>query len=274
MGRVGGRQRVQVEEGSEESSGLFVQALGRGLSILALFDVEQPEWSLDEVSRKTGISKTTAYRMLRTLEYKGFLSFDGETERYHIGPAAIPVSYLAISCVAYTRQLHAHLEQLAEETGETIELAVEGRGGAVVVDHVATSHPFKANLPLGRVLRNLANSAMKILVAYQPSAARQRIIAKPQAKLTPNTVTDPRLISEELDRVVVEGLAFDIEEQNIGVSAVSAPVFGPDGELKAAVTIVTPAERFTGANRAKLSKAVVASAVELTHFFGRVTSQE
>ena len=269
MARIGGRPRSSIEGGTEETSDLFVQALARGLTILTLFDVEHSEWGLDDISRKTGISKTTAYRMLRTLEWKGFLTFEPETEFYHIGPATIPGAYLTLSYVGFARSTHPILEHLASATGDTVELAVEGKGGAVVVDQVATSHPFKPNLPLGRVLRNLTNSAMKVLVAYRPDAERQRIIKGPHIKLTPNTVTDPARLAAELNAVLREGLAYDLEEQDIGVCAVSAPVFGSDGDVKAVVTIVSPAERFGIRERKKKAEAVKNTAAELSRYLGR-----
>jgi DNA-binding IclR family transcriptional regulator len=269
MARVGGRTRIAIEGGTEEGSDLFVQALGRGLTILTLFDVEHPEWGLDEVSRRTGISKTTAYRMLRTLEWKGFLSFDPTTERYHIGPATIPVAYLTLSYVGFARLTHPILEQLASTTGETVELAVEGKGGAVVVDQVATSHPFKPNIPLGRVLRNLANSAMKVLAAYKPQAEREALIQGPHLQLTPNTVIEPAKIAAELNAVARDGLAYDFEEQDLGVCAVSSPIFGSNGEVKAVVTVVAPAERFGARERRRKTEAVKQAAAELSRLFSQ-----
>lgn len=272
MARIGGRPRGVVEGGTEESSDLFVQALARGLTILTLFDVEHPEWGLDDISRKTGISKTTAYRMLRTLEWKGFLVFDPQTELYHIGPANIPGAYLSLSYVGFSRSTHPILEHLASVTGETVELAVEGKGGAVVVDQVATSHPFKPNIPLGRVLRNMANSAMKVLAAYRPQTERDRLVHSAHLKLTPNTITDPAKIAAELNAVVREGLAYDFEEQDVGVCAVSAPIFGSDGEVKAVVTVVAPAERFGLRERKRKSEAVKNAAAELSRYLGQVAA--
>ena len=274
MARIGGRPRGSVEGGTEETSDLYVQALGRGLTILSLFDVEHSEWGLDDISRTTGISKTTAYRMLRTLEWKGFLTFDPETELYHIGPATIPGAYLALSYVGFSRSTHPILEHLASVTGETVELVVEGNGGAVVVDQVATSHPFKPNLPLGRVVRNLANSAVKVLVANGPAAERERILRGPHIKLTPHTNTDPAKIAAELNAVIREGLAYDLEEQDLGVSAVSAPVYGSDGDLKAVVTVVAPAERFGMRDRKRKAEAVKSTAAELSRFLGQIAPPE
>ena len=129
MARTGGRQRSSGGARVEEESELFVRALARGLSVLALFDIEHPEWGLNEICEQTKISKTTAYRMLRTLEAKDFLAYDAVTEKYHLGKATIPMAYLSLSYVGFVRGAHPFLEELAAITGETVELSVAGPGG-------------------------------------------------------------------------------------------------------------------------------------------------
>ncbi len=267
MARAGGRPRASLGGRSEEESELFVRALARGLSILALFDVEHPEWSLDEICRRTGVSKTTAYRVLRTLEWKEFVAFDPDAERYHLGRAMIPGAYLALSYVSFVRYTHPFLEDLAKATGETVELTVESAQGAVVVDQVATSHPFKPNLPTGRILANMANSAVRMWVATRPDEERARLLREPQVKFTPQTTTDPGELAAMLDRAAGEGVAFDLEEQDLGVCAVSAPVFGPGGDVLAVLTVVAPSDRFGAEARGKNAEAVKRKAAEMTAYF-------
>ena len=267
MVRGGGRPRASLGGHSEEESELYVQALARGLTILALFDVEHPEWSLNDIGERTGISKTTAYRMLRTLEWKGFMVFDPESERYHLGPAMIPGAYLSLSYVSFVRYTHPFLEDLAKATGETVELTVESAQGAVVVDQVATSHPFKPNLPTGRILGNMANSAVRMWVALRPEQERARLLREPQLKFTPHTTTDPKELEEMLVRAAREGVAYDLEEQDLGVCAVSAPVFAPGGDVLAVLTVVAPSDRFGPEARARNAAAVKGKAAEMTAYF-------
>jgi DNA-binding IclR family transcriptional regulator len=267
MARTGGRPRGSLGERPEEENELYVQALARGLTILALFDVEHPEWSLNDVCLRTGISKTTAYRMLRTLEWKGFVAFDADTERYHLGPAMIPGAYLSLSYVSFVRSTHPFLEDLAVSTGETVELTVESAQGAVVVDQVATSHPFKPNLPTGRILRNVANSAVRMWVATRPEEERARLLREPQIKFTPHTTTDPVELAAMLERAAADGVAYDMEEQDVGVCAVSAPVFGPGGDILAVLTVVAPSDRFGPEGQARNTEAVKKKAAEMTAYF-------
>jgi IclR family KDG regulon transcriptional repressor len=273
MARAGGRRRSSAEGRGEEENDFYVRALARGLTILALFDIEHPDWGLNEICDRSGISKTTVYRMLRTLQAKEFLAYDERTERYHLGRATIPAAYLALSSVGFVRAAHPFLEELSEATGETVELTVEGPGGAVVVDQVASKHPFRLNLPTGRVQSNMSTSSFRTQVAFRPLAEQRKILGTAQPARTPNTMTKPAEIIERMAAERVSGLAYDLEEQDLGVCAVSAPVLERDGSLKAVVTVVAPAERFGLRERKKKAEAVRNTAAKITEYLnGRAIS--
>jgi DNA-binding IclR family transcriptional regulator len=265
MARAGGRQRAAKTGELGEESDLFVRALARGLSILALFDIEHPNWGLNEISTHTKISKTTAYRMLRTMEAREVLAYDAATERYHLGRANIPLAFLALSYVGFVRSAHPFLEELAEATGETVELSVSSPAGAVIVDEVATKHPFRLNRPTGRLTDSLANSSFRLHLAYQLPAEQQKQLALPQQKRTPNTIIDPEAIVSRMEAERAAGVAFDREELDLGVCAASVPVYERDGSMKAVLTVVAPAERFVR-DEAKNVEALKSVAVKMSRY--------
>jgi IclR family acetate operon transcriptional repressor len=266
MARTGGRQRSPDNGRSEEESDFFVRALARGLAIVALFDIEHPEWSLTDICARTGMSKTTAYRMVRTLEVKDFLEHDAKTERYHLGKAGLPGAYLLMSSVGFLRSAHPFLEELARATGETVELTVGSAEGAVVVDEVATTHPFRLNRPTGRILSNMANSSFRMHVAHRPLSEQRKIIAAPRHQWTPTTAADPTELLRRLAAEKSEGLAFDMEELDLGVCAASAPVFEHDGSVKAVLSVVAPAERFGPRERRRKSEILRVTAAKMTDY--------
>lgn len=268
MARAGGRQRSSVKGLADQDSEFFVRALARGLSILALFDIEHPEWGLNEICRFTGMSKTTAYRMVRTLEAKDFLIHDPIVERYHLGGAAIPGAYLAMSYVGFVRGARPFLVRLAESTGETVEITVGSAEGAVVVDEVATTHPFRLNRPTGRMLTSIANSSFRLHTAFRPVSEQMKILRSAQHNPAPDPGADPDEIIRRMAAEREDGLAWDVEEQDRGVCAVSAPVFERDGSLKAVVTMVAPAERFGPRVRKQKAEALRSAAAELTKYLG------
>jgi len=264
MARSGGRPRSADAGRVDEESDSFVRALARGLSVLALFDIENPEWGLGAICLRTGMSKTTAYRMLRTLEAMEFVAYDVETERYHLGKAMIPGAYLTMSYVGFVRAAHPFLERLSEITGETVEFTVGAPGGAIVVDQVPSRHPFRLNLPIGRLQATTSTSSFRLYLAFRPPAEQRKVLGQRQPARTPHTMTDPEQLIERMAAERAAGLAFDIEEQDMGVCAVSAPVLERDGDLKAVLTVVAPAERFGTKERKKLAEAVQSMAAALT----------
>lgn len=272
MARTGGRRRGSGRSRLEEDGDLFVRALARGLSILALFDVEHPEWGLNAVTDRTGLSKTTAYRMLRTLEARDFLVYDPKTERYHLGGAMFPAAYLAMSYVGFVRAARPFLERLGRTTGEMVELTVGSAEGAVVVDEVPTTNPFRLNRPTGRILSSLGNSSFRLHVAYRPQAEQRRIVETFQDQSTPSSLAHPEEVMRRLAGEKDAGLAFDLEEQDQGVCAVSAPILERDGSLKAVVTIIAPAERFGARSRRTKVEALRSTVAEMTKHLAERTS--
>jgi DNA-binding IclR family transcriptional regulator len=249
-------------------SAFMVRALAKGLSILALFDAENRERTLDEIAERAGLPRMTAYRMIRTMESAWYLVRDPVTNRYHLGPALLASTYLSEGYAELAAIVRPYLRELAETTGEAATLAIEVDGVAVSVDMVDTLRPFRREVALGRIIGDTANANGKIFAAFKPPTERERVLARPRPQLTPNTITNPQALARELDRVAKEGVAFDIEERNIGTCAVAAPVRDQLGTVMAALSVVVPTGRFGLAEKKSHAEAVKASAAVLSAFLG------
>ena len=113
---------------TDKTDASVMRSLKRGLVVLAQFTVDRPEWNLTEVSRQTGLHVATTHRILRTLESEGFVTQNGSTGKYHLGPAAVRMGYLVQDHAQLARIARPYLERLAEATGETADLVVERDG--------------------------------------------------------------------------------------------------------------------------------------------------
>jgi DNA-binding IclR family transcriptional regulator len=131
---------------------------------------------------------------------------------------------------------------------------------------VPSRHPFRINLPIGRLQNTASTSAFRMHLAFVPIEQQRRYLGRKQPALTPNTMTEPEEIMERMAAERAEGLALDLEEQDLRVCAVSAPVLGPDGSLKAVLTVVAPAERFGPRERKKKAEAVKRAALRLGNY--------
>ncbi len=207
-----------------EADPLAVRALARGLSILTLFDVDHREWTIDEMTARTGLLRMTVYRMVRTLEAAQFLVRDSATNHYHLGPATLAMSYVAEDHSEFVEHARPFLEELVAETGESVTLAVPVDGTSVCVSILDSSRPFQRQVAPGRVIGDLASVHGKIFAAFASPEERARILGQPRRQHTPRTVTDPRALAEELVRIAREGVAFDEEGLFPSTCAVGCPV--------------------------------------------------
>lgn len=238
------RSEVQaMHEAAEPASAAPTRTLEKGLFLLSLFDVNHPEWTLKELREYAGLPKATTRRLIKTLEHSKWVAHDPVTGKYHLGPSARRAYYLATSDSELVRVAHPFLVELQEETTETSILSVWSTQGAIIIDTVPTSRPFKIYTAVGMPLPGVSSADAQVLIAFMPEASWDVILATPVEQRTPKTVTDAETLKERWRRIRREGVAYDWEEWNMGAPAVAAPVFDQRGELRAAMTVAMPIER-------------------------------
>ena len=262
------RGEEQPRHAATDGGGGRVRSLSRGLGILALFDAEHRDWSLDEILDRTGMPRMTAYRMVRTLRDEGYLVLDRSTAQYALGPAMLAGAYLSESYEELARMALPYLKALASETGESVTLAVEVRGVVVCADMVRSARPNRQEVAVGRIVGDTANAHGKLFAASRPSHERRRIVRGRHEQRTPNTLTDPEDLGRELLRIRQDDVAYDLEEHDLGTCAVAAPVRDQMGRLVASVAVVVPAGRFRGEARAACAEAVKRAGAALSAFLG------
>jgi len=266
----GGKRRQSAGNGPGDAGGeaFVVRALAKGLAMLGLFDAVHREWTLDEMVAELSLPRMTGYRMARTLQSAGYLVVDRQNGRYRLGPAMLAATYLSEGYAELVGIARPYLEALVQETGESATLAVDVDGVAVCVDTADSPRPHKRQVAVGRIIGDTANAHGKVYAAFMPAADRERLLAQPHERLTPRTITDPRELSEELERVRAEGVAFDMEERNLGTCAVAAPVRDQMADVIGSISVIVPTGRFGPDERDTCVRAVKAGAAALSGFLG------
>jgi DNA-binding IclR family transcriptional regulator len=254
--------------GSRETDPFQVRALARGLSILGLFDVDNREWTIDEMAEQTGLVRMTVYRMVRTLESMAFLVRDPATNRYRLGPSTLAMTYVSDDHSEFVQAARPFLEKLVKDTGESVTLAIEVDGFPVCVDIINTTRPFKRRTAPGRILGDLASVHGKIFTAFRPPEQRQAVLEHPVPRWTPHTVTDRDTLAAELDRIVEDDVAFDLEGLYPGICAVAAPVRDQSGAVIATISVVVPSGRFGPDESALCMESVKVAAASFSAYLG------
>jgi DNA-binding IclR family transcriptional regulator len=216
-----------------------VEATVRAVAILdALAD--GGEQGTTRIARRTGISPSTVSRQLGTLARLGLVEHVAETGRYRLGVRILRLASGVLGRLDVRDVARPHLEDLVDAVGETATLSIPGDRDAITVDFVPTDRYLQGVTRLGRPSVAHASSAGKVLLAFGG-------VPLPRGRLkryTPSTITDPARLAREIQRVRADGFATAVEERELGLSAIAAPVWGPGGSLVAVVALQGPTSRF------------------------------
>jgi DNA-binding IclR family transcriptional regulator len=225
-----------------------VEATVRAVAILdALADVGDA--GTTDIARRTGISASTVSRQLGTLARLGLVEHVPATGRYRLGVRVLRLANAVLGRLNLRDAARAHLEELVGEVGETATLSIPGDRDAITVDFIPTDRYLQGVTRLGRPSVGHASSAGKVLLAFgSVPVPRGRL-----RRFTPKTITDPDVLSRELDQVRRQGWAAAIEEREPGLSAIAAPVWDASGTLAAIIALQGPTSRF---DRMAIRKAV------------------
>ena len=219
-----------------------IGAAERAISVLDTL-ADGGELGTNEIARRTGMTPSTVSRQLGTLAASGLVERVPATGRYRLGLRIVHLANAILARLDVRAVARPHLEELVRRTGETATLSVPGEEDAITVDFVSSSHQIQPVSRLGRPSIAHATSAGKVMLAFS-----DRVV--PAGKLrayTPRTITDPKRLATEIGRVRERGWAEAIEEREVGLSAIAAPIRGSRGELEAILALQGPSSRFDAA---------------------------
>jgi DNA-binding IclR family transcriptional regulator len=221
-----------------------VQSLDRALDILKLLGTE-PEMRVTDLARRLEVHKSTAFRLLSTLQEHGLVEQNPTTEKYRLGYGLVRLASAVVGEIDLARASRPVLEELANRTSETVNLAILQGDQVINIDQIAAPNLVVNVNWVGKQTPLHCTSNGKVLLAFLPEAERIRLLDQPLQRFTPRTITDVKTLEKQLARVRDEGWAFTLEELEVGLNAVAAPVCGTDGLVRAAVSVAGPSYRVT-----------------------------
>ncbi|MGH9245343.1 MAG: IclR family transcriptional regulator [Acidimicrobiales bacterium] len=240
----------------------------RALAILELVAEHPGQLGVTELGRRLGVHKATAFRLVTTLSEHGLVARDPDSDKYRLGFGLIRLAGAAVASLDLVRQARPVLERLAEATQETVNLAVLDGDRVVNIDQVAGSRAVVNVNWVGQRTPLHCTSNGKILLAHLPEQPRDALLRLPLERLTANTITGPEALRTQLVQARLRGYAYTIEELEVGLNAVAAPVRDASGEVIAAVTVAGPAYRVAPRRIHGLAGEVVRAADEISRHMG------
>ncbi|HLR96008.1 MAG TPA: IclR family transcriptional regulator [Jiangellaceae bacterium] len=244
-----------------------IQSIDRAVTVLQYL-AYNGSGSVTEVSHELDVHKSTAFRILNTLVGRGLVEQHGETGEYSLGFGLVHLAQAVSVGPNLTRQAHEACQWLAEQTAETVTLSVLDGLDTVTIDQILASSSVVSRSWLGRRTPLHCTSTGKVALAHLPEVVRRRVLAGPHEQYTERTITDPAVLSTEIDQVHAEGYAFAIEELEEGLSTAAAPVRAADGSVIAAMGVTGPAYRLDADELQRISKLVREAAAQASSRLG------
>ena len=216
----------------------MAQTVDRALVILASL-AEGPA-SLEQAANRIGVHKSTALRLLRTLEEHGFVHRQSDY-RYRLGGKLFSLAQLALESIDVRVVAAPHLADLNERCGHTVHLAVYEDGEVTYVDKLESRYPVRMYSRIGKRAPLTASAVGKVLLADLPEARRREVVeALEFPAYTARSLRVPAELLAELEVVRKQGWAVDRGEYEETVNCVAVPIRGVDGRVIAACSISTP----------------------------------
>jgi DNA-binding IclR family transcriptional regulator len=217
------------------------RSLAKGLILLELFDYEQPEWGVRDLSRETGMDAATVYRLVKTLHNLGYLEQDPETQRYSLGPKIMQLASLYVHrnplpivgtkvFNLFSNRFEHNFYLATLRNYDVIYLAVlDGRGS------------IKVAVRAGGTTELHSTALGKILLAYQDDEFIQDFLIRRELEArTVRSITNPDELWRQIETIRRQGYSFNDGEQFEDIAAVGVPVRNRQDKVIAGVSLAFP----------------------------------
>ena len=241
------------------------QAALRAVRLLKLFTNERPEMSLAELSRASGLNKTTTHRLLRALQSESLIDRNPATSSYSLGAGLMALGVQALASSDLRRRVRPVLRTLARETGETATLEVPFEDSMLILDEVAGNHVLGSAGNIGTRWPIHATSTGKVWLAFDETGIDR--LGETLKPLTANTLTDKDALQPQLAEIRRRGYAITVDEIEEGFTAVATIIRGVLGDVQGALSIGGPTQRLTAARRNELGTVLSRAAQRLNPEF-------
>ncbi|MFV2118737.1 IclR family transcriptional regulator [Streptomyces sp. Act-28] len=247
-----------------------VQSVDRAVSVLEIL-ARRGEAGVSEVAAEIDVHKSTAFRLLGALEARGLVEQTAERGKYRLGFGILRLAGAVTGRLDITQQGRTVCERLSEEIGETVNIAVLQEHYAVNLYQVRGPGAVGTHNWVGQLTPVYATSSGKVLLAHLPAKERADVLAEVEVrKLTPRTLTVRTELEEDLAGARARGYAVTLEELEIGLHAVAAPIRSRDGGVVAALSASGPAYRFTEERIHAVAPVLIDGAQEISRRMGHL----
>jgi DNA-binding IclR family transcriptional regulator len=249
---------------SETASG--VQSVDRALRILEIL-ARSGECGVTEVAAALEVHKSTAFRLVATLEQHGLVEQVEGRGKYRLGVGLLRLAGATSARLDVVQEARPLCKQLAAATGETINLATLSGNSALYLDQVAGPSALQPHNWVGQHIPLHATSNGKVLMAWLDTTDLKELLQRLPA-YTGATITSKAGLRKELEEVRETGYAVAVDELEVGLTAIAAPVRNAHGDVICSMSVSGPTFRLSTERVQQVLPMLLDAADELSHRLG------
>ena len=229
-----------------EKANYTIQSVSHALDILESFTRTEDELGVTELSTRLGLHKNNVFRLLATLESRGYIEQNKSSENYRLGPKTLQIGAIFFEQRECRRQARPYLENLMAASGETAVVAVLRGNKVIYMDSVETTKTVRATSRIGAMHPAHCTAVGKAQLAALLVVEIERLY--PEMNLTPLTdksIKTRDVLLNELKKIAEKGYAFENEEADLDVRSIAVPIRDFSRNVIGAAGIIAPSHRLT-----------------------------
>lgn len=225
-----------LESGQEKSGDGGVRAVDRALDILLAFKAGDHQLSASDLLKRVGLTRPTLYRLLHTLENKGFLVSTGDPQRFALGPSVAQLAHVWTSSLDIATIAQPMLRRLWNETGETVALLLHQGSHRVYVAELPSTQPLSFRRGVGYSERVTHGASGRVILAHLQ--VPESYVSEEERKSL-----DLKAFQLRLEKIRTQGFEVSRDELIKGAVAVAVPFFLGDGRVMGSLAVFGPGVR-------------------------------
>lgn len=223
-----------------------MNTLKRALEILDYLVSSPGDVSVSDVARRFEMSVSNAYKYLKVFEEYGFVTRKRD-KRYVPGYKLAEYGSMVLRKIDLREIAHPYLVDVMAKTGQTVHLVVKDGIDGVYIDKVEGIYSIPMVSRVGMKIQLYSAASGKAILAHLPEGELEEYLSMVKLeRKTPNTITDPERLKEELRKIREQGYAVDNEENELGIKCLGVPIFDHNGYPVAGMSVSGAAQKLTG----------------------------
>lgn len=220
-----------------------VQSVDRAVSILEML-AHDGESGVTKIAEELGVHKSTAFRLIAALERRGLVEQNMDRGKYRLGVGILRLAGATTARLDVVQEARPLARALATETGETVNIAVLSEGAALYLDQITGGSSLQPHNWVGQRIPLHATANGKVLLSGLTTGQITTEVGQRFRAYTPTTITSLKKLLVDIDHVRDHGYALVVDELEIGLTAVAAPLRNAHGDVIASLSVSGPTFRF------------------------------